>query len=55
MHNSPQPAAVDQKNIEPTMSKMQPAENFWTDDIKMTSKVQPAADYWTIDWENLGT
>ena len=36
-------------------SKVQPAENYWTDDVKMTSKVQPAADYWTVDRENLET
>ena len=47
--NSPQPAAVD----EPMKSKVQPAVNYWTDDVKMTSKVQPAADYWTVDGENL--
>ena len=36
-------------------SKVQPAENYWTDDVKMTSKVQPAADCETVDQENLGT
>ena len=30
-------------------SKVQPAADYWTDDVKMTSKVQPAADYWTDD------
>ena len=36
-------------------SKVQPAENYWTDDVKMTWKVQPAADYWTVDRENMET
>ena len=36
-------------------SKVQPAENHWTDDVKMASKVQPAADYWTVDQEKGGT
>ena len=43
------------RHIESMTSKEQPAENYWTDDVKMTSKVQPVADYWTIDRENLGT
>ena len=43
------------RHIESMTSKVQPAENYWTDDVKMTSKVQPATDCWTIDWENLGT
>ena len=43
------------RHIESMTSKVQPAENYWTDDVKMTSKVQPAADYWTVDWENLET
>ena len=43
------------RHIESMKSKVQPAENYWTDDVKMTSKVQPAADYWTVDRENLGT
>ena len=34
-------------------SKVEPSENYWTIDVKMTFKVQPAADYWTIDRENL--
>ena len=42
-------------HIESMTSKVQPAENYWTHDVKMTSKVQPAADYWTVDRENLGT
>ena len=42
------------RHIESMTSKVQPAENYWTDDIKITSKVQPAADYWTADRENLG-
>ena len=42
-------------HIEPMTSKVQPAADYWTDDVKMTSKVQPAADYWTVDRENLGT
>ena len=42
-------------HIESMTPKVQPAENYWTDDVKMTSKVQPAADYWTVDRENLGT
>ena len=32
-----------------------PAENYWTDDVKMTSKVPSAADYWSVDRENLET
>ena len=43
------------RHIESMTSKVQPAENYWTDDVKMTSKVQPAADDWTVDRENLGT
>ena len=43
------------RHIEWMTSKLQPAENCWTDDVKMTSKVQPAADYWTVDRENLRT
>ena len=43
------------RHIESMASKVQPAENYWTDDVKMTSKVHPAADYWTVDRENLGT
>ena len=43
------------RHIESMTSKVQPAENYWTNDFKMASKVQPAADYWTIDRENLGT
>ena len=35
-------------------SKVQPAANYWANDVKTTSEVQPAADYWTVDWENLG-
>ena len=35
-------------------SKVQPAANYGTDDVKMTPKVQPAADYGTVDRENLG-
>ena len=42
-------------HIESMTSKVQPAENYWTDDVKMTSKVQPAADYWTVHQEKLGT
>ena len=38
------------RHIESMTSK--PTENYWTDDVKMTSKVQPAAD-WTVDRENL--
>ena len=30
-------------------SKVQPAADYWTDDVKLTSKVQPAAGYWTFD------
>ena len=37
--------------IEPMKSKVQPAAEYWTDDVKMKSKVQPAADYWTVDRE----
>ena len=43
------------RHIDSMTSKVQPAENYWTDDVKMTSKVQLAADYWTVDRENLGT
>ena len=43
------------RHIASMTSKVQPAENYWTDDVKMTSKMQPAADYWTVDRENLGT
>ena len=43
------------RHIESMTSKVQPAENYWTDDVKMTPKVQPAADYWTVGRENLGT
>ena len=32
-------------------SEVQPASDYWIDDVKMTSKVQPAADYWTVDPE----
>ena len=39
------------RHIESMTSKVQPAENYWTNDVKMTSKVQPAADYWTVDRE----
>ena len=42
------------RHIESMTSKVQPAGNYWTDDVKMTSKEQPAADYWTVDRENLG-
>ena len=41
-------------HIESLTSKVKPAENYWTIDVKMTSTVQPAADYWTVDRENLG-
>ena len=45
-HNSPYPAAVRQIwkelcHIEPMTSKVQPAADHWTDDVKMTSKMQP--------------
>ena len=43
------------KNLEPMMSKAQPAADYWTNDDKITSKVQPAVDYWTVDQENMGT
>ena len=43
------------RHTESMMSKVQPAENYWTDDVKMMSKVQPAADYWTVDREKPGT
>ena len=42
-------------HIEAMTSKVQPAADYWTNDVKMTSKVQPAAHYWTVDRENLGT
>ena len=35
------------RHIKSMTSKVQPAENYWTNDVKMTSKVQPAVDYWT--------
>ena len=41
------------RHIESMTSKVKPAENYWTDDVKMTSKVQTAADYWTVQRENL--
>ena len=41
------------RHIASMTSKVQPAENYWTDDVKMTSKVQ--SDYWTVDRENLET
>ena len=44
------------KNLRHTKSmtsKVKPAENYWTDDVKMTSKVRTPADYWTVDRENL--
>ena len=34
-------------------SKVQPAADYWADDVKMTSKAQPAAYYWIVDRENL--
>ena len=37
------------RHIESMTSEVQPAADYWTDDVKMTSKVQPAADYWTDD------
>ena len=43
------------RHIESMTSKVQPAANHWTNDVKMTSKVQPAKDYWTVDRKNLGT
>ena len=43
------------RHIESMTSKVQPAENYWTNDVKMTSKAQPAADYWIDDREKLGT
>ena len=35
-------------------SKVQPAEDYCKDDVKMMSKVQPATDYWTIDQKPWG-
>ena len=43
------------RHIESMTSKVERIENYWTNDVKMTSKVQPAADYSTIGRENLGT
>ena len=43
------------RTIKSMTSKVEPTENYWTNDAKMASKVQPAADYWTVDRENLGT
>ena len=43
------------RHIESMTSKVQPAADYWTDDVKMTSKVQPAANYWTVDRKKLGT
>ena len=40
------------QHIESMTSQVQPAENYWTDDVKMKSKLQPAVHYWTVD---LGT
>ena len=33
------------RHIESMTSKVERMENYWTNDVKMTSKVQPAADY----------
>ena len=33
------------RHIESMTSEVEPSENYWTIDVKMTSKVQPAADY----------
>ena len=33
------------RHIKSMTAKVQPAADYWTDDVKMTSKVQPAADY----------
>ena len=43
------------RHIESMTSKVRPAENYFTNEVKITSKVQAAADYWTVDRENLGT
>ena len=40
--------------IEPMTSKVQPAADYWTNDVKMTSEVQLAADYLTVDQETWG-
>ena len=42
-------------HIQPMTSKVQPAADYWTIDVKMKSKVQPAADYWTIDVKDYWT
>ena len=41
-------------HIESKTSKVQPAADYWTDDVKMTSKVQPAANYWSVDRKKAG-
>ena len=43
------------RRIESMTSKVQPAADYWTDDVKITSKVQPAANYWTVARKKLGT
>ena len=34
--------------------KVHPTENYWTEDVKMTSKVQPTADYWMLTEKTWG-
>ena len=43
--------AKNLRHIESMTSEVQPAADYWTDDVKMTSKVRPAADYWIVDWK----
>ena len=41
--------AKNLRHIESMTTKVQPAADYSTVDVKMMSKVQPAADYWTDD------
>ena len=43
------------RHIQSMTSKVEPAANYSTVDVKMASKVEPAADYSTVDRKNLGT
>ena len=42
------------RHIESMTSKVEPCENYGTNDVKMTSKVQSSAGYWTVDREKQG-
>ena len=41
--------------VQPREFVVEPATNYSTVDVKMTSKVEPAVDYSTVDRKNLGT